>query len=75
MSYADHDLTIYRDENGEPIATDVTKTVNAHRKALERMADQMTTLYALAPGPERRALMVMAGQYGVFRTRLNTIEG
>lgn len=74
MSHLDHDLTVYRDKNGLPIATDVSKTVDAHRKALDRMADQMKTLYAQAPGSERWRLMKMAQKYSELRTFLNSIE-
>lgn len=74
MSHIDHDLTICRDENGCPIATDVSKTVDVHRKALDRMADQLETLYAQTPGSERWPLMQMATRYRELRTRLNSIE-
>jgi hypothetical protein len=74
MSYADHDLTIYRDKNGCPIATDVSKTIDVHRKALDRMADQLETLYAQSTGPERWPLMQMATRYRELRTRINSIE-
>lgn len=74
MSYLDHDLVIYRDKNGEPIVTDLSKTIKAHRKALEVMACQIETLQAQMPAAERWLLTRVLSKYREMRSHLNRVE-
>lgn len=67
-----HDQIIVVDANGMPLVSDVSKTVQAHRAALERMRDHAETLAALHPEHAPRMINIARG-YDMLRTRLNSV--